>query len=242
MYRRIMIKATLTNVMNNVNSERKPAMKLSASILSADHLRLGEEIERAVQAGCELMHLDVMDGHFVPNLAVGLCTIEALRHETRLRKDAHLMISNPEAMIAPFIRAGVDSITIHAESTPHHIRLLREIKKAGIRAGIALTPETPVEAVLTALPEVDIVLQVSVCVGFGGQKFIAPVFEKLRQLRAYKERFGYGYEIQVDGGITFETAATAAQCGAEVLVAGSALFCAADMRAAAESLRAATPE
>ena len=216
-------------------------MRLSASILSADHLRLGEEIERAVLAGCELMHLDVMDGHFVPNLAVGLCTIEMLRQETRMRKDAHLMISNPEAMIEPFVRAGVDSITIHAESTPHHIRLLRDIKKAGKLAGIALTPETPVEAVRTALPEADIVLQVSVCVGFGGQKFIVPVYEKLRQLREYKERYGYGYEIQVDGGITVDTAGIAAQYGAEVLVAGSTLFCAADMKAAANSLRAAAP-
>ena len=215
-------------------------MKLSASILSADHLRLGEEIERAVQAGCELMHLDVMDGHFVPNLAVGLCTIEALRHETRLRKDAHLMISNPEAMIAPFIRAGVDSITIHAESTPHHIRLLREIKKAGIRAGIALTPETPVEAVLTALPEADIVLQVSVCVGFGGQSIIEHVYEKLNLLRELKARYGYHYEIQVDGGINANTYKVVLANGADVLVAGSFVFGSQNMKKTVELIKAAT--
>ncbi len=216
-------------------------MKLSASILSADHLRLGAEIERAVSAGCEYLHLDVMDGHFVPNLAVGVCTVEALRGETRLRKDAHLMVSNPEVLIEPFICAGADSITIHAESTPHPIRLLREIKRAGKLAGLALTPETPVEAVHTALFEADIVLQISVCVGFGGQKFIVPVYEKLRQLREYKARYGLNFEIQVDGGINAETAGIAAECGAEVLVAGSALFCAADMRAAANALRNPTP-
>lgn len=214
-------------------------MKLSASILSADLLHLGAEIDRAVEAGCELLHLDVMDGHFVPNIAIGLCTIEALKADTRMRKDAHLMIDNPEAMIEPFVQAGVDSIIIHAASTPHPIRLIREIHRAGKLAGIALTPELPVEAVRYMLEEADIVLQVSVCVGFGGQKIIEPVYEKLRLLRGHRERCGCRYEIQVDGGVNEHTAKKALACGADVLVAGSTLFGAADMNEAASMLRAA---
>ena len=205
-------------------------MKISASILSANYLSLGKDIDRAAEAGCELLHIDVMDGHFVPNIAVGICTVEALRAETRLRKDAHLMISNPEVMIGPFIDAGADSVTFHAEATPHHIRLIRDIHRAGKLAGIALTPETPVEAVRCALEEADIVLQVSVCVGFGGQAIIERVYEKLATLREWKQRYGYHYEIQVDGGINGQTYMKALESGAEVLVAGSLLFGAEDMK------------
>ena len=214
-------------------------MKLSASILSADYLNLGRDIDRAADAGCELLHLDIMDGHFVPNIAVGVCTVEALRGETRLRKDAHLMISNPETMIGPFIEAGADSVTIHAEATPHHIRLLRDIRRAGRMAGIALTPETPLEAVRCALEEADIVLQVSVCVGFGGQAIIESVYGKLRTLKEWKERYGYGYEIQVDGGINEQTYQKALESGAEVLVAGSLLFGAQDMKKTVQAIRSA---
>lgn len=215
-------------------------MKLSASILSADYLNLGSDIDRAYNAGCELLHLDVMDGHFVPNIAVGLCTAQALKNDNRMRKDAHLMISNPECMIHPFIEAGVDSVTIHAESTPHHLRLLREIKRAGKLAGIALTPETPIDAIRCALEEADIVLQVSVCVGFGGQKIIPLVYEKLCLLCELKQRYGFAYEIQVDGGINKQTYTKALECGAEVLVGGTMLFGAADMKKTAEALRAGT--
>jgi ribulose-phosphate 3-epimerase len=214
-------------------------MKFSASILSADYLHLGRDIDRAAKAGCELLHLDVMDGHFVPNIAVGLCTVEALRGETRMRKDAHLMISNPETMIPPFIEAGADSVTFHAEATPHHIRLIRDIHRAGKLAGIALTPETSVETVRCALEEADIVLQVSVCVGFGGQKIIKHVYDKLSTLRELKERYGYRYEIHVDGGINAETYAQVMAAGAEVLVAGSFLFGSADMKKTLQITQAA---
>lgn len=214
-------------------------MKLSASILSADYLNLGKDIDRAYGAGCEILHLDVMDGHFVPNIAVGVCTLEALKNEKRMRKDAHLMIDNPEAMIQPFIDAGADSVTIHAESTPHHIRLLRDIKKKGLLAGIALTPETPVESIRCALPEANIVLLVSVCVGFGGQSIIEHVYEKLEFLREYKARYGYFYEIQIDGGINTHTYKKALESGAEVLVAGSFLFGSMDMKNTVQSLKAA---
>lgn len=212
-------------------------MKLSASILSADYLNLGRDIDRACEAGCELLHLDVMDGHFVPNIAVGVCTVEALKNEKRMRKDAHLMISNPENMIRTFAEAGADSITIHAEASPHHVRLLRDIRKMGKLAGIAITPETPVEAIRCALEEADIVLQVSVCVGFGGQSIIESVYGKLETLKEYKARYGYKYEIQVDGGVGGHTYRKALQSGAEVLVAGSFLFGAQDMKKTAQLIR-----
>lgn len=211
-------------------------MKISASVLSADFLNLGRDIERAYRAGCELLHLDIMDGHFVPNIAVGLCTVEALRDEKRMRKDAHLMISNPQVMIEPFAKAGADSIIIHAESTPHHIRLIREIKRLGKCAGIALTPETPIEAIRYVLEETDIVLQVSVSVGFGGQKIIPQVFKKLSALHDLKERYGYTYEIQIDGGINEQTARKAVDSGADVLVAGSALFGSANIEKTVQAL------
>lgn len=213
-------------------------MKISASILSADHLNLGRDINKVKEAGCELLHLDVMDGHFVPNVAVGLCTVEALKNETGVRKDAHLMVSNPEILLLPFAQAGVDSITIHAESTPHHLRLIREIKRLGKLAGIALTPETPVEAIRCALEEVDIVLAVSVCVGFGGQKIIEQTYSKLNQLKELKRRVGYSYEIQVDGGINEHTFRKAIESGAEVLVAGSFLFGAVNMKKTVDTMKA----
>jgi len=215
-------------------------MKLSASVLSADFLRLGADIDRAYIAGCEFLHLDVMDGHFVPNLAVGLGVVEALKSDSRMRKDTHLMVSNPESLIDLFAAAGSESIIIHAESTPHHIRLLRDIKKTGKLAGIALTPETPVDAVRCALEEADIVLQVAVCVGFGGQKAIRMTFEKLRLLQELKRKYGYTYEIQVDGGINRLTYKSAMDFGAEVLVCGSLLFGAEDMTKTALELRAGT--
>lgn len=215
-------------------------MKLSASILSADFLRLGDEIDRAYEAGCELLHLDVMDGHFVPNLAVGLNIVEAIKEDQRLRKDAHLMVSNPECLIDLFAQAGADSITIHAEATPHPIRLLREIKKHNLLAGLALTPETPIEAIRCAIEEADLVLQVSVCVGFGGQQAIPYAFEKLRTLRDLREQQGLTYEIQVDGGISPLTYRSALEAGADVLVCGSTLFCAENMNLVAAGIRAGT--
>lgn len=212
-------------------------MKVSASILSADFLHLKDDIDRAREAGCDCLHLDIMDGHFVPNLAVGLCTVECLKDVGGLRKDVHLMIAEPERFIDAFAQAGGDAITFHAESCPHHFRLIQQIKKAGCLAGIALTPETPVERIRHVLSEVDIVLQVSVNVGFGGQKIIGAVYEKLSALREYKERCGYTYEIQVDGGIREDTYAKALESGAEVLIAGSLLFGSQDMRRTVQLLK-----
>jgi ribulose-phosphate 3-epimerase len=205
-------------------------MKVSASILSADFLNLGKDIQSAADAGCDYLHLDIMDGHFVPNLAIGVCTVESLKDIHALRKDVHLMISEPERYIDIFAEAGCDSITFHAESCPHHFRLIQQIRKTGKLAGIALTPETPVETIRHVLGAVDIVLQVSVCVGFGGQDILAPVYEKFRELQSYKEKYGYTYEIQVDGGINERTYQKAAQYGAEALVAGSTVFHSKDMK------------
>ena len=212
-------------------------MKVSASILSADYLHLGGDIDRAVDAGCDYLHIDVMDGHFVPNLAIGLGTVQALKQENRLRKDVHLMIAQPERFIDQFAEAGCDAILFHAESCPHHFRLIRQIKQAGKRAGIALTPETPVDAIRHVLGDVDIVLQVSVCVGFGGQGILEPVFEKLEELRKIKEANALSYEIQIDGGINENTYRKAAACGAEALVAGSLIFFSPDMNKTVSMLK-----
>lgn len=212
-------------------------MRISASILSADFLHLEDEIDRAKEAGCDYLHIDIMDGHFVPNLGIGLCTVESLKAMNKLRKDVHLMIAQPERFIERFAEAGADSITFHAESCPHHFRLIEQIKKQGKLAGIALTPETPVEAIRHVLGEVDIVLQVSVNVGFGGQKIIRQTYEKLEALREYKTRHGYSFEIQVDGGINGETYEEALGSGAEALVAGSTLFKAPDMKRIVDRIR-----
>ncbi len=212
-------------------------MKISASILSADFLHLDDEINRAVNAGCDYMHIDIMDGHFVPNLAIGLCTVESMKAKNKLRKDVHLMIAQPERFIDRFAEAGADSIIFHAESCPHHFRLIEQIKKQGKLAGIALTPETPVENIRHVLGEVDIVLQVSVNVGFGGQKIIKQTYEKLAALRELRERYAYRFEIQTDGGISRETYKDVLDSGADVLVAGSMLFKAPDMSEAVSKIR-----
>jgi ribulose-phosphate 3-epimerase len=216
---------------------RGKIMRISASILSADFLHLKDDIDRAEKAGCDYIHIDIMDGHFVPNLAIGLCTVESLKAVNKLRKDVHLMIAQPERFIDKFAEAGADSIIFHAESCPHYFRLIEQIKKQGKLTGIALTSETPVETIRYVLGEVDIVLQVSVNVGFGGQKIIKQTYEKLKTLSEYKERYGYRFEIQTDGGISTETYKDVLGSGADVLVAGSMLFKAPDMSEVVRKIR-----
>ncbi len=214
-------------------------MKLSPSILSADFLNLGRDIAKAEAAGCECLHIDIMDGHFVPNLSMGVGTVEAIRDATRMRKDVHLMIAEPERFIDIFAEAGADSITFHAEACPHYSRLIGQIKKHNLPAGIALCPDTPVSAIQHVLGDVDIVLQVSVNVGFGGQKILPHVPPKLAELKRLREQYGHHYEILVDGGITVENALEVAAFGADVLIAGSMFFKAKELSEVVRSLRGA---
>ena len=202
--------------------------KVSASILSANWLRLGEELKRAEEAGCDCIHIDITDGHFVSNLTMGMDITRAVCGATNLRTDVHLMISEPGRFIAAFAETGADSITFHAEATAHPIELIRDIKKHGKLAGVALDPATPVELIEHYLDQVDLVLLVAVCVGFGGQKFIDAVDEKIRRLTKMRTDKNLSFEIQVDGGINTANGAKKHALGVDNLVGGSMIFLAQD--------------
>ncbi len=199
-------------------------VKLAPSILSADFSRLGEQVAEATEAGADYIHLDVMDGRFVPNLTFGPVVISGLKSYTHLPLDAHLMIVEPERRIQDFIDAGVDHITVHAEACAHLHSVLSQIREGGCRAGVALNPTTPISAIEEALPFLDIVLILTVNPGFGGQAHIPEVLDKARRLRALTAERGLATEIEVDGGINALTAPAAVRAGADTLVAGSAVF------------------
>ncbi|MCZ6535746.1 MAG: ribulose-phosphate 3-epimerase [Chloroflexi bacterium] len=205
-----------------MTSERK--IKLAPSILSADFSRLGEQVSEATQAGADYIHLDVMDGQFVPNLTFGPVVIEGLKSYTNLPLDAHLMIVEPDRRIQDFVNAGVDHITVHAEACVHIHSVLRQIKEGGCRAGVALNPTTPIAAIEEALPFLDIVLILTVNPGFGGQVLIPEVLGKVRKLKEMAAEKGCQVEIEVDGGINADTAPSVVRAGADTLVAGSAVF------------------
>ena len=198
--------------------------KLAPSILAADFRRLGEEIAAAEAAGADRIHFDVMDGHFVPNISIGLPVLEACRAATRLPLDVHLMIAAPERYLADFVRAGATHLTVHAEATPHAHRAVQAAKELGVTAGLAVNPGTPLEAVEPLLPDLDLVLVMTVNPGFGGQRFIKGSLERLDRLRRWRDERNPACEIEVDGGITPETAPRCARAGADVLVAGTAVF------------------
>ncbi len=213
-------------------------VKIAPSLLSADFTRLAEEIA-TIEAGADLLHLDIMDGHFVPNITIGPPVIKALRGVTRLPFDCHLMIEQPQRFIDRFLDAGADMISIHLESEPHLQRALQMIRDGGAKAGIAINPATPVEALSSAIEFCDYVLVMSVNPGFGGQKFIEPVVPKIRHIaRMIRER-GLSVLIEVDGGIDATTAPAVVGAGATLLVAGSAVFGQKDRIRAMESIRSA---
>lgn len=214
-------------------------IKLAPSILSADFSKLGEEVKRVEKAGAEYLHIDVMDGHFVPNLTIGPLVVEALRPVSGMVFDAHLMIEQPDRYIERFVEAGADIVTVHAETATHLHRTVEIIKKMGKRAGVALNPSTPPGALEYVIQMLDLVLVMTVNPGFGGQQFISPMLPKIEAVKEMIERTGSPAEIQVDGGIGPATAPLVVRAGATVLVAGSAIFGAADPAAAVREIRQA---
>lgn len=201
-----------------------PKLLVAPSILTADFARLGEQIREAEAAGVDWIHLDVMDGRFVPNLTFGPLVVEAIRRVTALPLDVHLMIVEPERYIADFARAGADWITVHHEATPHAHRAVQQIKELGKKAGLAINPGTPLEALLPLLPELDLALLMSVNPGFGGQKYIPASTERIRRLSGLRQQLNPACLIQVDGGIKPANVAEVYRAGADVVVVGSALF------------------
>jgi len=207
-----------------VRREEESPIKLAPSILSADFARLGEQVREAEAAGADWIHVDVMDGHFVPNLTVGPLIVRALRPITTLPLDVHLMIEQPERYLADFVAAGADGLTVHVETCPHLHRTVQQIRELGVRAGVALNPATPLVSLEPILPDVDLVLVMSVNPGFGGQSYIPGSTGRIARLRAMLDALGSAAALEVDGGINPETIGGAVRAGATVLVAGSAVF------------------
>ncbi|MDR3791849.1 MAG: ribulose-phosphate 3-epimerase [Terracidiphilus sp.] len=199
-------------------------VELLPSILSADFARLADEVAAAERGGGTVIHVDVMDGHFVPNITLGPPVVKSLRKATKLPLDCHLMIENPNDYIGAFADAGADWVSVHVEACPHLHRSLELIASHGMKPGVVLNPATPVETLKYVLPMVHHVLVMSVNPGFGGQKFIPFSLDKLRQLRELRAELGLNYRIEVDGGVAHDTVASIVQAGAELLVAGNAVF------------------
>ena len=212
-------------------------IKLAPSILSADFSRLGEDIQAVDRAGADYIHVDVMDGHFVPNITIGPLVVAALRKVTDKPLDVHLMIENPDLYIPEFARAGADIITVHQEAVPHLHRTVQLIKSLGKKAGVSLNPATPVETLDVILDELDLVLVMSVNPGFGGQAFIPSALDKIRALRQRIAQRGLATELEVDGGVKLDNIGEVVAAGADVLVAGSAVFNTDDYAATIAALR-----
>ena len=212
-------------------------VKIAPSILSADFSKLGEEIKDVERGGADYIHVDVMDGHFVPNITIGPLIVEAIRPVTQLPLDVHLMIENPDEYIEAFAKAGADYITVHVEACRHLHRTIHYIKSLGVKAGVVLNPSTPVDLIKHIIDDIDMVLLMSVNPGFGGQKFIAGVLSKIREVKKMADERGLDLEIEVDGGVNPETAQLCIEAGANVLVAGSAVFNQEDRGTAISALR-----
>jgi ribulose-phosphate 3-epimerase len=217
-------------------------IELAPSILSADFARLGEQVHSATEGGASLIHVDVMDGHFVPNITIGPPVVKSLRKVTDLPLDCHLMIENPDQYIPEFAEAGADWISVHQEVCRHLHRTLTLIRSHGLLAGVVINPATPVEALSEVLGIVDYVLVMSVNPGFGGQTFIPGALHKIRRLAEFRANRGLNYRIEVDGGVALDTVAEVVRAGAELLVAGSAVFGQGDAKANAQKLLKAANE
>ncbi|NLF02750.1 MAG: ribulose-phosphate 3-epimerase, partial [Anaerolineales bacterium] len=206
----------------------------------ADFARLAEAIETAEAAGADYIHVDVMDGHFVPNITIGAPVVRALRRVTALPLDVHLMISDPAAYVNAFVDAGADILTVHVEATPHLHRVVQSIRELGIRAGVSLNPATPASAISEIVSDVALILVMTVNPGFGGQKFIESTLPKIRQVRHLLTEVGSDADLEVDGGVDAHTAGPIVEAGARVLVAGSAIFAASEgVEASIRAIRAA---
>jgi len=211
--------------------------KIAPSILSADFSKLGEEVREVEACGADLIHCDVMDGHFVPNITIGPMVIKALRKVTKLPLDVHLMIEKPERYIKEFIEAGSTMLAIHVEATAHLQRHIQYIKEQGVKAGVSLNPSTPLDTLDFILSEVDFVLIMTVNPGFGGQKFLRSMLPKIKQLRKMINEKGLSAEIEVDGGIGVDNIKDASQAGADIFVAGNAIFGSGDYRKTIKEMR-----
>jgi len=217
-------------------------IEIAPSILSADFARLGEEIAAVEKGGAGILHVDVMDGHFVPNITIGLPVVKSLAAATRLPIDAHLMISEPGRYAEQFVAAGAKMVSVHVEADAHLHRTLMAIKGAGAQAGVAINPATPLTEIEEAVGFADYILVMSVNPGFGGQRFIEPALDKVRRLRRMIDERGLKTRIEIDGGIDLDNVAEVVAAGAEILVAGSAIFGAADPQEATRLMREATVE
>lgn len=214
-------------------------IKIAPSILSANFAKLGNEVKEVEEAGAELIHIDVMDGHFVPNITMGPIVVEALRPVTTLPLDVHLMIENPDAYIEQFARAGADYISVHVEACRHLHRTIQLIRSYDVKPGVVLNPHTPIESIQHVLEDIDFVLFMTVNPGFGGQKFISSVVPKIEALSSMIKERGLNIEIEVDGGITAETIGPCAKAGATMFVAGSAIYNKEDRAKALQEIKAA---
>jgi ribulose-phosphate 3-epimerase len=212
-----------------MHERRKTMNRLAPSILSADFSRLGEQVAIVERAGAHVIHIDVMDGHFVPNISFGAIVIKSLLGKTSMPFDVHLMIENPDKYLEDFATENTEIITVHAEACPHLHRIVQHIKSLGVRAGISLNPATPISTLDWVIEDIDIALLMSVNPGFGGQKFIPSSMNKIRALKELKEKRNSNIEIAIDGGVTAENIKRITDAGAELIVAGSVVFGAPDM-------------
>lgn len=212
-------------------------IKMAPSILSADFARLLEDVKKVERAGCEYLHIDVMDGHFVPNITLGPAIVKSLRKDVNMVFDAHLMIENPDNYIKDFVDAGCDMIVVHEEACTHLHRTIQNIKSFNVKAGVALNPATSIENIKYILNDIDMVLIMTVNPGFGGQSFIGTMIDKIKELKALIDEKGLDVDIQVDGGIKPSNVSEVVKAGANVIVAGSAIFNSDDIEATVKEFR-----